>query len=173
MSYAVNAGIFDDVSSYSGSADRDTVAQMAYNTLLADLVEYPSGNIIIDSGDTSIVINGSGASRIENTSSSDGNIDDDGYYQFAERYFSDLELVDVANGDYGRPVSYNWELDGYVITPAPAAMSCSRPMTAMSPRAPSTASSAPASTATSPRTTTAGGMTAAASTSMLTARAAE
>lgn len=115
VSYAVNAGIFDDVSSYSGSADRDTVAQMAYNTLLADLVEYPSGNIIIDSGDTSIVINGSGASRIENTSSSDGNIDDDGYYQFAERYFSDLELVDVANGDYGRPVSYNWELDGDVI----------------------------------------------------------
>lgn len=115
VSYAVDAGIFDDVSSYSGSADRDTVAQMAYNTLLADLVECPSGNIIIDSGDTSIVINGSGASRIENTSSSDGNIDDDGYYQFAERYFSDLELVDVANGDYGRPVSYNWELDGDVI----------------------------------------------------------
>ena len=48
VSDAVNAGIFDDISSYSGSADRDTVAQMAFNTLLADLVEYPSGNIIID-----------------------------------------------------------------------------------------------------------------------------
>ena len=69
VSYAVNAGIFDDISSYSGSADRDTVAQMAYNTLLADLVEYPSGSINIDSGDTSIVINGSDASRIENTGS--------------------------------------------------------------------------------------------------------
>ena len=115
VSYAVNAGIFDDVASYSGSADRDTVAQMAFNTLLADLVEYPSGNIIIDSGDTSIVINGSGASRIENTSDTDYNIDYDGYYQFAERYFSDLELVEVGIGDYGRPVSYNWELDGDVI----------------------------------------------------------
>lgn len=119
VSYAVNAGIFDDISSYSGSADRDTVAQMAFNTLLADLVEYPSGNIIIDSGDTSIVINGSGASRIENTSSTDGNIDGDedgdGYYQFAERYFTDLELVAVDEGDYGRPTTYNWELDGDVI----------------------------------------------------------
>lgn len=113
VSYAVNAGIFDDISSYSGSADRDTVAQMAYNTLLADLVEYPSGSIIIDSGDTSIVINGSDASRIENTGSE--TIEDDDYYQFAELYFSDLELVDVNYGDYGRPVSYNWELDGDVI----------------------------------------------------------
>lgn len=36
--YAVNAGIFEDVSYYSGSADRDTAALMALNTLKADVV---------------------------------------------------------------------------------------------------------------------------------------
>lgn len=113
--YAVNAGIFEDVSDYSGSADRDTAALMALNTLKADVVYYPSGNIQIDSGDTSIIISGSSATRVENGSSSDGNIELDGDMQFAERYFTDLELITDADGEYGRPATYTWELDGDII----------------------------------------------------------
>ena len=113
--YAVNAGIFEDVSDYSGSADRDTAALMALNTLKADVVYYPSGNIQIDSGDTSIIISGSSATRVENDSSSDGNIELDGDMQFAERYFTGLELITDADGEYGRPATYTWELDGDII----------------------------------------------------------
>ena len=113
--YAVNAGIFEDVSDYSGSADRDTAALMALNTLKADVVYYPSGNIQIDSGDTSIIISGSSATRVENDSSSDGNIELDGDMQFAERYFTGLELITDADGEYGRPATYTWALDGDII----------------------------------------------------------
>lgn len=114
-SYAINAGIFDDVSSYSGDCDRDTAALMALNTLKADMVYYPSGSIHIESGDSSIIIAGSSATRVDNTGSSDGNIDADDYMQFAERYFTTLELDEAADGDYGRPATFTWELDGDVI----------------------------------------------------------
>lgn len=114
-SYAINAGIFDDVSSYSGDCDRDTAALMALNTLKADMVYYPSGSIHIESGDSSIIIAGSSATRVDNTGSSDGNIDADDYMQFAERYFTTLELDEAADGTYGRPATFTWELDGDVI----------------------------------------------------------
>lgn len=114
-SYAINAGIFDDVASYSGDCDRDTAALMALNTLKADMVYYPSGSIEIDTGDSSIIIAGSSATRVTNNGSSDGNIDLDGYMQFAERYFTKLELSDAADGTYGRPATFTWELDGDVI----------------------------------------------------------
>ena len=114
-SYAINAGIFDDVSSYSGDCDRDTAALMALNTLKADMVYYPSGSIEIDTGDSSIIIAGSSATRVANTGSTDGNIDLDDYMQFAERYFTKLELNEAADGTYGRPATFTWELDGDVI----------------------------------------------------------
>lgn len=114
-SYAINAGIFDDVSSYSGDCDRDTAALMALNTLKADMVYYPSGSIEIDTGDSSIIIAGSSATRVTNNGSSDGNIGADGYMQFAERYFTKLELNEAADGTYGRPATFTWELGGDVI----------------------------------------------------------
>lgn len=110
--YAVNAGILEDVSDYSAGVSRDTAALMALNTLVADVVYYPSGNVSIETGDgTNITINGSGASLRTNTSSSDGNIEDDGYMQFAERYWTKLERTTSTVGTYGRPATYVWTLD--------------------------------------------------------------
>ncbi len=114
-SYAINTGIFDDVSVYSGDCDRDTAALMALNTLKADLVYYPNGGAVIENGDSTIIINGSSATRVENTGSTDGNIEADEDMQFAERYFTKLVLNTDVDGAYGRPASFSWELNGEVI----------------------------------------------------------
>ena len=112
--YALSVGIFNDVSDYSGSADRDTVALMALNTLKADLVAYP-GSIEITTGDSNVVISGSSAERIVNNGTTDGNIYGDNILQFAERYFTGLRLSTSTSGAYGRPSSIVWTLNGSTI----------------------------------------------------------
>ncbi len=89
---------------------REEACLYALNTLKATMVEY----------DQKIVANVNGAQVTVGTSlakevkwniaekKNDGNIKDDEYVQFAEKYFPKLEL-EVGNGIYGRPTNV-WKL---------------------------------------------------------------
>ena len=113
--YAVNAGIFEDVSDYSGSADRDTAALMALNTLKADVVYYPSGNIQIDSGDTSIIISGSSATRVETTALPTGTLSLTATCSLPSAISPASSSLPTPTAEYGRPATYTWALDGDII----------------------------------------------------------
>ena len=95
---------------FTGSAavTREEACLYAFNTLQATMVEYENSSTITV-GD--ITITGQGDySDVTNGTSSDGNIEDDGLMQFAERYFDDLEAEDGTD-DFGRPAT-NWVYDG-------------------------------------------------------------
>mgnify|MGYP000780689562 CR=1 FL=1 len=72
------------------------------------MVEY-SDNSTVTVGDITISSQGD-YSDVTNGTSSDGNIEDDGLMQFAERYFRDLEAEDDTD-DFGRPAT-TWTYDG-------------------------------------------------------------
>ena len=92
----------------SQAVTRQEACLYAFNTLKATMVEY-SDNSTVTVGD--ITINTQGEySDVSNSTSSDGNIEDDGLMQFAERYFRDLEAEDDTD-DFGRPAT-TWTYDG-------------------------------------------------------------
>ena len=107
---AVGIGLDDGNDDFTGSAavTREEACLYAFNTLQATMVEYENSSTITV-GD--ITITGQGDySDVTNGTSSDGNIEDDGLMQFAERYFDDLEAEDGTD-DFGRPAT-NWVYDG-------------------------------------------------------------
>ena len=92
----------------SQAVTRQEACLYAFNTLQATMVEYDNSSTITV-GD--ITITGQGDySDVTNGTSSDGNIEDDGLMQFAERYFRDLEAEDDTD-DFGRPAT-TWTYDG-------------------------------------------------------------
>ena len=92
----------------SQAVTRQEACLYAFNTLQATMVEYDNSSTITV-GD--ITITGQGDySDVSNSTSSDGNIEDDGLMQFAERYFRDLEAEDDTD-DFGRPAT-TWTYDG-------------------------------------------------------------
>ena len=92
----------------SQAVTREEACLYAFNTLQATMVEYDNSSTITV-GD--ITITGQGDySDVTNGTSSDGNIEDDGLMQFAERYFRDLEAEDDTD-DFGRPAT-TWTYDG-------------------------------------------------------------
>ncbi|MDY3282581.1 S-layer homology domain-containing protein [Dysosmobacter sp.] len=81
---------------------REEACLYAFNTMKATMVEYDE-NTQITVGD--VVINTtSKAKDMENKTSTDGNIDKDGYMQFAEKYFEDLKGKDTTD-DFGAPAT--------------------------------------------------------------------
>ena len=92
----------------SQAVTRQEACLYAFNTLKATMVEY-SDNSTVTVGDITISSQGD-YSDVTNGTSSDGNIEDDGLMQFAERYFDDLEAEDDTD-DFGRPAT-NWVYDG-------------------------------------------------------------
>ena len=92
----------------SQAVTRQEACLYAFNTLKATMVEY-SDNSTVTVGDITISSQGD-YSDVTNSTSSDGNIEDDGLMQFAERYFRDLEAEDDTD-DFGRPAT-NWTYDG-------------------------------------------------------------
>ena len=92
----------------SQAVTRQEACLYAFNTLKATMVEY-SDNSTVTVGDITISSQGD-YSDVSNSTSSDGNIEDDGLMQFAERYFRDLEAEDDTD-DFGRPAT-NWVYDG-------------------------------------------------------------
>ena len=92
----------------SQAVTRQEACLYAFNTLKATMVEY-SDNSTVTVGDITISSQGD-YSDVTNGTSSDGNIEDDGLMQFAERYFRDLEAEDDTD-DFGRPAT-TWTYDG-------------------------------------------------------------
>ena len=107
---AVGIGLEDGNDSFVGSqaVTRQEACLYAFNTLKATMVEY-SDNSTVTVGDITISSQGD-YSDVSNSTSSDGNIEDDGLMQFAERYFRDLEAEDDTD-DFGRPAT-TWTYDG-------------------------------------------------------------
>ena len=95
---------------------REEAALFAFNTLKATLVDYDT-KTSVNVGDATVVIAGSTAkpvawsnSNVQTGINNDGNIDDDGFVQFAEQYFSKLSL-DLDLDVFGRPAR-TWEYKG-------------------------------------------------------------
>ena len=107
---AVGIGLDDGNDDFVGSqaVTRQEACLYAFNTLKATMVEY-SDNSTVTVGDITISSQGD-YSDVTNGTSSDGNIEDDGLMQFAERYFRDLEAEDDTD-DFGRPAT-TWTYDG-------------------------------------------------------------
>ena len=106
---AVGIGLDDGNDNFVGSqaVTREEAALYAYNMLNATMVEYDQQNTIVI-GD--ITINTTSSRKdVANTTSSDGNIDNDDLMQFAERYFTDLSKRDGATDEFERP-STTWRL---------------------------------------------------------------
>ena len=106
---AVGIGLDDGNDNFVGSqaVTREEAALYAFNMLNATMVEYDQQNTIVI-GD--ITINTTSSRKdVANTTSSDGNIDNDNLMQFAERYFTDLSKRDGATDEFERP-STTWRL---------------------------------------------------------------
>jgi hypothetical protein len=88
---------------YNAAVTRDQAAQLAFNALKADMVEY-NGNIKVTTGDGTKVEVGANAKNIGNTAYTYTNLDEtyktEGTMQFCENYFPTLK-VEVRPDDFG------------------------------------------------------------------------
>ena len=109
---AVGIGLDDGNDEFVGSkaVTREEAALYAFNMLQATMVEYDAKTTVDINGAT-VTIAGDKAKEIENTSRTDGYIDDDNKMQFAERYFTDLRLTTDTTDDFGRPAN-TWRFKG-------------------------------------------------------------
>ena len=109
---AVGIGLDDgnDVFVGSKAVTREEAALYAFNMLQATMVEYDAKTSVDINGAT-VTIAGDKAKEVENTSRTDGYIDDDNKMQFAERYFTDLRLTTDTTDDFGRPAN-TWRFKG-------------------------------------------------------------
>ena len=109
---AVGIGLDDGNNEFVGSkaVTREEAALYAFNMLQATMVEYDAKTTVDINGAT-VTIAGDKAKEIENTSRTDGYIDDDNKMQFAERYFTDLRLTTDTTDDFGRPAN-TWRFKG-------------------------------------------------------------
>ena len=109
---AVGIGLDDGNDEFVGvkAVTREEACLYAFNTLTADMVEYGSTTSVNVNGAT-VVVGGSKASVVYNSSSKDYRTDEDDQdevMQFCEKYFTDLELrSDAATDVFGRP-SNTW-----------------------------------------------------------------
>ena len=87
---------------------REEACLYAFNTLKAIMVEYDN-RIVVGEGSTAVAISGVRKDLTWNKGTkNDGNIENDGFVQFAEQYFPNLS-VETGNGMYGRPAN-TWKL---------------------------------------------------------------
>ena len=92
------------------AATREQACLYALNTLKATMVDYDA-KITANVNGATVIVGNSVATDVEwniAEAKNDGNIKDDRYVQFAEKYFTNLEL-EITNGMYGRP-SNTWKL---------------------------------------------------------------
>ena len=115
---AVDAGISVSGIIMANAMTREQAAQMAYQTLEANMVRYASKGTTINQPDGSSIIVGNTAA--EPVSKTDGDYRDNGtdlydddYRQFCERYFSDLKKI-TGEDDFKRPAT-QWRLKNDVI----------------------------------------------------------
>ena len=111
---AIDAGLNVKGVDLSAALTRDNAAQMAFQTLEADMVEYETKGTTITLNGVEII---SGASKAEPIDYSDTDYDNasfnnttDTTLQFCEKYFKDLTKETGAEA-FNRPVSYAWNLE--------------------------------------------------------------
>ena len=111
---AVDAGIAVSGVIMADAMTREQAAQMAYQTLEADMVRYASRGTTIQQPDGSTIIVGNTAAEPVSKTDSDyaGDSNDD-TQQFCERYFADLKKVN-GEDDFARPAN-QWKLKNDVI----------------------------------------------------------
>ena len=111
---AVDAGIAVSGVIMADAMTREQAAQMAYQTLEADMVRYASRGTTIQQPDGSTIIVGNTAAEPVSKTDSDyaGDSNDD-TQQFCERYFADLKKVN-GEDDFARPAS-QWKLKNDII----------------------------------------------------------
>ena len=117
---AIEAGISPKGLVLTNELSRQDAAQMAFQTLTANMVKYDNKGVDIDfgNGGGSVNMGASNAEPVANDKSDDYRVvsaDRDEYQQFCEKYFSDLKLDagDVRN-DFGAPAT-KWEYDGETV----------------------------------------------------------
>ena len=82
---------------------REEAALYAFNMLKATMVEYDAKTTVNVNGATVTVAGNKAQDKAWGTATNDdGNIDDDGFVQFAEQYFDKLTLRSVVDS-FGRP----------------------------------------------------------------------
>lgn len=119
LSDARDAGLLKDLENVNMSVamTREQAAQLMFNALKADMVEYDRGNISIENGDTSIIIGGSAAKKVANTSSdytkANGKWDkddSDSVMQLCEKYFPKLNVTATKADAFGA-AAHAWKYD--------------------------------------------------------------
>ena len=114
---AIEAGISPKGLVLTNELSRQDAAQMAFQTLTANMVKYDNKGVDIDfgTGNGSVSIGASTAEPVANNKSDDYRKvveDRDEYQQFCEKYFSDLKLdAGDVRDDFGAPAT-KWEYDG-------------------------------------------------------------
>ena len=95
----------------NAALSREDAAQLMFNALQCNMVEYDRGTITVEGGDSTVTIGGSEASPIANTAfdykdrtTTVGvtSATNDVYMQMCEQYFEDLKLEDDAEDAFGR-----------------------------------------------------------------------
>lgn len=104
---AIAIGLAKGNDDFTGQAyvNREEACLYSLNTLKATMVEYPQTTTVNVNG-ADVVLASARTEVAWGTAlkSNDGNIKKDGYVQFAEKYFPNLEL-EVGEGIYGRPAN--------------------------------------------------------------------
>ena len=106
---ALNIGLDDDLTGdFNGvkAVNREEACLYAFNTLKATMVEYEKNSTVTVGNIT--IKDTSDAKEMTNTGKTDGNINDDGKMQFAEKYFTDLKKNDSTD-DFMRPAT-QWKI---------------------------------------------------------------
>ena len=110
---ALNAGITPSGIVLADALNREDAAQMAFQTLGADMVTYTgSGSTTVNTPDGSSVIITGAAEEVTNDEDDDYRYvtsDRDDVQQFCEYYFEDLEKREGYPDEFGRP-SVRWRL---------------------------------------------------------------
>ena len=110
---AIEAGISPTGVVLTDELSRQDAAQMAFQTLTADMVKYSNkGTVITNADGSSIVIGNTPAESVKIDNEKDNYADDktgEGYQQFCEKYFTDLKKETGASETdaFGRP-GYSW-----------------------------------------------------------------
>ena len=104
---AIAIGLAKGNDDFTGQAyvNREEACLYSLNTLKATMVEYPQTTTVTVNG-ADVVLSSARTEVAWGTAlkTNDGNIKEDGYVQFAEKYFPNLEL-EIGNGIYGRPAN--------------------------------------------------------------------
>ena len=103
LGIGLNAGLEGDFNGVK-AVNREEACLYAFNTLQATMVEY-SEKTTVNVGGAQVTLSGNAQDVEWGTATlNDGNIDKDGFVQFAEKYFSKLKKTDDTD-DFERPAN--------------------------------------------------------------------